>query len=88
MHTDYWELLITNWIRFALPRCRATSVAVNPLLTWHKLCLKTEQECSKMFLQIMTPVCLMNTAGSDTVFIPGGRSLMYIVTPQIMTNQS
>jgi len=33
----------------------------------------------------MTPVCLMNIAGSDTVFIPGGRPLMYIVTTQHMT---
>ena len=27
----------------------------------------------------------MTIAGSDTVFIPGERSLMYIVTPQLMT---
>jgi len=39
-----------------------------------------------MFLQIMTPVCLMNIAGSDTVFILGGRLLMYVVTSQHMTN--
>ena len=52
---------------------------------YKSLCLKTEQECSKIFLQIMTPVCLMNIAGSDTVFIPGGRPLMYIVTTQHMT---
>lgn len=32
----------------------------------------------------MTPVCLMNIAGSDKVFIPA-RSIMYIVTPQLMT---
>jgi len=47
--------------------------------------LKTEQECSKMFLQIMTPVCWTNIAGSDTVFILGERLLMYTVTPQLMT---
>jgi hypothetical protein len=46
-----------------------------------------------MFLQIMTPVSLMNIAGSDTVFIPGGRSVLCIVTPQLttipfMTNQN
>ena len=38
-----------------------------------------------MFLHIMTPVCLINIAGSDTLFIPGGTSLMYIVTPELMT---
>ena len=33
----------------------------------------------------MTSVSLVNITASDTVFVPGGRSVLYIDTPQLMT---